>query len=65
MLALENPGLEDPATAQVPPAFPGDATALLDATREQGLKGIVLKRPASLYHPGRRIREWLARRRLL
>ena len=44
---------------QVPPAFPGDAAALLEVTRAQGLEGIVLKRPASRYHPGRRTREWL------
>ena len=44
---------------QVPPAFPGDGAALLAATRDQGLEGIVLKRPASLYHPGRRTRDWL------
>jgi bifunctional non-homologous end joining protein LigD len=56
---LENLGLQVPGTVQVPPAFPGDAAALLAATREQGLEGIVLKRPASLYHPGRRTREWL------
>ena len=56
---LEDLGLEIPVTVQVPPAFPGDAAALLAATRDQGLEGIVLKRPASLYHPGRRTREWL------
>jgi bifunctional non-homologous end joining protein LigD len=44
---------------QVPPAFPRDAAALLDATREQALEGIMLKHSASLYHPGRRAREWL------
>ena len=48
-----------PGAVQVPPAFPGDAAALLDVTRAQDLEGIVLKRPASLYHPGRRTREWL------
>jgi bifunctional non-homologous end joining protein LigD len=56
---LEDLGLEVPGTIQVPPAFPGDAAALLTATRDQGLEGIILKRPASLYHPGRRTREWL------
>jgi bifunctional non-homologous end joining protein LigD len=56
---LEDLGLPVPGTVQVPPAFPGDAAALLAATREQGLEGIVLKRPASLYHPGRRTRDWL------
>jgi bifunctional non-homologous end joining protein LigD len=56
---LEDLGLQVPADMQVPPAFPGDAAALLAATRAQDLEGIVLKRPASLYHPGRRTREWL------
>ena len=49
---LEDLGLEVPGAAQVPPAFPGDAAALLEVTRAQGQEGIVLKRPASLYHPG-------------
>jgi bifunctional non-homologous end joining protein LigD len=56
---LDDLGLQVPGTVQVPPAFPGDAAALLAATRDQGYEGIVLKRPASLYHPGQRTREWL------
>jgi bifunctional non-homologous end joining protein LigD len=56
---LEDLRLQVPGTVQVPPAFPGDAAAVLRVTREQGYEGIVLKRPASLYHPGRRTREWL------
>jgi bifunctional non-homologous end joining protein LigD len=56
---LEDLGLQVPGSVQVPPAFPGDAAALLTVTRAQDLEGIVLKRPASLYHPGRRTREWL------
>ena len=56
---LEDLDLEGPGIVQVPPAFPGDAAALLAATRDQGWEGLVLKRPASLYHPGRRTREWL------
>ena len=56
---LEDLGLQVPGSVQVPPAFPGDAAALLEVTRAQDLEGIVLKRPASLYHPGRRTREWL------
>lgn len=39
--------------------LPGDATALLSATRDQGYEGIALKRPASLYYPRRRTRGWL------
>jgi bifunctional non-homologous end joining protein LigD len=56
---LEDLGLQVPGSVQVPPAFPGDAAALLEVTRAQGLEGIVLKRPASRYHPGRRTRAWL------
>jgi bifunctional non-homologous end joining protein LigD len=56
---LEDLGLQVPGTVQVPPAFPGDAAVVLRLTRDQGYEGIVLKRPASLYHAGRRTREWL------
>jgi bifunctional non-homologous end joining protein LigD len=56
---LEDLGLQVPGSVQVPPAFPGDGAALLAATRAQDLEGIMLKRPAWLYHPGRRGREWL------
>jgi hypothetical protein len=61
---LDDLGLPVPGAVQVPPAFPGEAAALLAATREQGWEGIVLKRPASLYHPGRRTRDWLKLRNL-
>jgi bifunctional non-homologous end joining protein LigD len=61
---LDDLHLPVPGTVQVPPAFPGEAAALLAATREQGLEGIVLKRPASLYHPGRRTRDWLKLRNI-
>lgn len=43
----------------VPPAFPGQAEAVSDASRALGLEGIVLKRLSSLYHPGRRSDGWL------
>jgi bifunctional non-homologous end joining protein LigD len=33
----------------VPPAFPGQARALADASRELGLEGVVLKRLSSSY----------------
>ena len=39
---LEDLGLQVPGSVQVPPAFPGDAAALLAATLDQGLEGIVL-----------------------
>ena len=34
-------------------SFPGTGTALLAATREQGLEGVVAKRLQSTYQPGR------------
>jgi bifunctional non-homologous end joining protein LigD len=40
-------------------SFPGTGTALLAATREQGLEGVVAKRLQSTYVPGRRTRNWL------
>jgi hypothetical protein len=36
----------------VPPAFPGQARALVDASRDLGLEGVVLKRLSSTYQPG-------------
>jgi bifunctional non-homologous end joining protein LigD len=36
-----------------------DGDALLEAAREQGLEGIVAKRAASPYRPGKRGRDWL------
>jgi len=43
----------------VPPAFAGGGQALLDATREQGLEGILAKRRTSRYSPGKRSDSWL------
>jgi bifunctional non-homologous end joining protein LigD len=40
-------------------SFPGAGTALLAATREQGLEGVVAKRLTSTYQPGKRTRNWL------
>ena len=36
----------------------GEGTALLGATRDQGLEGIVAKRLSSVYVPGRRSQDW-------
>ena len=49
----------------VPPAFPGQAQALTDASRDLGLEGVVLKRLASIYQPGQRSGEWLKIRHLV
>ena len=43
---------------QVPAAFLGDGRAVLDATRQQGLEGVVAKRRSSTYLPGRRTDAW-------
>jgi bifunctional non-homologous end joining protein LigD len=57
-LELRAPGVE------VPPAFPGDAAAVLAASAARRVEGVVLKRPGSIYMPGRRSREWLKIRQL-
>ncbi|MGH2953222.1 MAG: non-homologous end-joining DNA ligase, partial [Solirubrobacterales bacterium] len=44
---------------QTPAYHRGDGAALLAASKEQGLEGIIAKRLASRYVPGRRTREWL------
>ena len=43
---------------QVSPLYP-DAAALLAGTLEQGLPGVVAKRRASTYQPGRRSPDWV------
>ncbi len=44
---------------RVPAAHPGEGSLLLEATRAQGLEGIVAKRLDSRYEPGRRSGAWL------
>ena len=44
---------------QVPPAFPGDGEAVLEATRARGMEGVVAKRKDSRYEPGRRSDCWV------
>jgi bifunctional non-homologous end joining protein LigD len=55
---LEELGLGGPAW-RVPAAHPGRGRALLDATRAQGLEGVVAKRLDSRYEPGRRTGAWI------
>jgi bifunctional non-homologous end joining protein LigD len=45
-------------SVQVPPIY-DDGRALAEATREQGLEGVVSKRLDSPYRPGRRSQDWL------
>jgi bifunctional non-homologous end joining protein LigD len=54
---LESLGLHSDGWS-VPPAFKGGGRDVLDATRAQGLEGIVAKRRDSTYLPGRRNDCW-------
>jgi bifunctional non-homologous end joining protein LigD len=51
-------GLNGPAW-QTPAHHVGNGAALLDATRAQGLEGLVAKRLDGLYTPGRRSQGWV------
>lgn len=42
------------------PSYPGDGAAVRAAAKEQRLPGIVAKRPASIYKPGTRSKDWRA-----
>jgi len=55
---LDALGLETGAVS-VPPAFPGEVHAVIDASRQLGLEGVMLKRMRSYYYPGRRTGSWL------
>jgi len=50
-------GLDGPAF-KTPEAHRGDGAALLEATAQQGLEGLVAKRVDSKYEPGRRSSAW-------
>jgi bifunctional non-homologous end joining protein LigD len=58
-LALDRDGLI------VPPAFPGQASEVTEASRQLGLEGVILKRLRSRYHPGRRTDAWLKVKHLI
>ena len=55
---LESLGVDGPRWA-TPPAFSGDGAAALDASRSQGLEGVLAKRRDSVYEPGKRSRSWV------
>lgn len=55
---LDALGLES-GTVSVPPAFPGEMHAVIEASRQLGLEGAMLKRLRSHYYPGRRTGSWL------
>ncbi len=46
------------STVQLSETF-DDGEALLEAAKKQGLEGVIAKRADSLYHPGKRTRDWL------
>jgi bifunctional non-homologous end joining protein LigD len=50
------------AVLKLSPVFATAPSLVLDAARRQGLEGIVLKQPGSLYEPGRRSGVWLKHR---
>jgi bifunctional non-homologous end joining protein LigD len=43
----------------VPPSFSGDGEAVLAASSEQGLEGVLAKRLDARYRPGKRTRDWI------
>jgi bifunctional non-homologous end joining protein LigD len=55
---LEKLGL-DGASWQTPAYHRGDGARLQEASKAQGLEGVIAKRRGSRYVPGRRTREWL------
>jgi bifunctional non-homologous end joining protein LigD len=55
---LEALGLQGP-TWHVPPAFHGSGAEAFQASKEQRLEGVVAKRLASKYTPGKRTGDWL------
>jgi bifunctional non-homologous end joining protein LigD len=55
--ALEALGLESDHW-QTPPSVVGGGTAMLQASKEQGLEGVVAKRLGSRYEPGKRSGVW-------
>ncbi len=55
---LEALGLDGPSW-QTSPSFPGDGALILEAAAQQQLEGVVAKRMASRYLPGRRSPDWL------
>jgi bifunctional non-homologous end joining protein LigD len=55
---LESLHLSGPSW-QTPPHFEGGGAAVLAASKDQGLEGIIAKRLASTYQPGKRSDAWL------
>ena len=51
-------GLDGPAWCTTP-SYPGEGAALFEATRAQGIEGVVAKRLDAPYRPGVRTRAWV------
>jgi bifunctional non-homologous end joining protein LigD len=51
--------VEPGPTWEIAPVHLGDGAALLEAAEQQGLEGLVAKRVASHYEPGKRTRQWI------
>jgi len=47
------------ASWQTPPVFEGDGAHAVQASKQQGLEGVMAKRLESRYLPGRRTRDWV------
>ncbi len=60
--ALENVVGAGNDVLKLSPVFLTNPAAVLEKAREQGLEGVVIKAPGSLYEPGRRSGAWLKRR---
>lgn len=55
---LADLGLDGPDWA-TPPAFEGDGAMAMQVSRQQELEGVIAKRRAAAYQPGRRSRDWV------
>ncbi len=56
---LDSLDLSSPATWRRPAYRVGDGARMYESTRESGLEGVMAKRLASPYRPGRRSADWL------
>jgi bifunctional non-homologous end joining protein LigD len=57
--ALEKLKLSGAAPMSVPPRFPGPGEDVLEASRANGLEGVIAKALGSVYEPGRRSPAWI------
>jgi bifunctional non-homologous end joining protein LigD len=62
--ALQELLVDPPAPCQIAPSRPGEGQVLWEATRQQGLEGVVAKRLDSTYEPGKRSPLWVKAKHL-